>query len=277
MSPNVHRVISDPPQTYSVEPTVLPMSSVNSEIGPSQPASRGTYEVKFLIDESRNQAVREWATTHLQPDPHSSPKLGYGYCVNSLYLDTPAFDVYHRGEGFRQRKYRLRRYGDEAAVWLELKRKNDGQVRKRRTLVPDADLPSKLVFPAMETWEGRWFQQRLEKLQLRPICQVTYQRFACVGMSINGPLRLTIDSHLHCQPASGWNIPTAPLNANPFLQHQHVLELKFREAIPGSFRGLIEDLRLTVASFSKYRQSVEACIPLQHLMGDAPPSDKAAG
>lgn len=253
------------------------MNSMDSGNGSSsQPAPRGTYEVKFLIDESRSQAVREWALRHLQPDPHSSPEFGCGYSVNSLYLDTPEFDVYRRGEGFRQRKYRLRRYGAESSVWLELKRKNDGQVRKRRTLVPDTQLPSRLLLPADDSWEGRWFQQRLERLRLQPICQVTYQRFACVGLSVNGPLRLTIDSHLNCQPADGWAVPTTPLHSHLLLKHQHILELKFRETLPGSFRGLIEDLRLTVASFSKYRQSVEACISLQQLLGE-PSADKAAG
>lgn len=256
---------------------VIPMSSsATGNPSPELPPSRGTYEIKFLIDDVQGQFIRDWARTHLQPDPHSSPEFGCGYSVNSLYLDTPEFDVYHRGQGFRQRKYRLRRYGSEAAVWMEVKRKHEGRVRKRRTLVPDAEVLARLNFSVDEAWEGRWFQKRLQVLQLRPVCQVTYQRFACVGTSSNGPIRLTIDSDLNSQPAHGWNVPNAPLQSGQLLRNHQILELKFRESIPAAFRVLIEDLRLVTASFSKYRQSVEACIPMQQLMGSSTP-DQIAG
>ncbi len=260
--------------SYPQVKAMLTMNSGNLSFAP--PPSRGTYEIKFLIDDSSGQVIRDWARTHLQPDPHSSPEFGDGYAVNSLYLDTPAFDVYHRGEGFRQRKYRLRRYGSESAVWMELKRKNDGRVRKRRTRVSDTELPGKLLFSTDESWDGRWFQQRLEKLQLRPVCQVTYQRIAYIGTSIHGPIRLTIDSGLCCQPANGWVVPAEALTTNVLLRQHQILELKYRETIPNSFRGLIEDLRLTMSSFSKYRQGVEACIPLQQLIAETYP-DRTAG
>lgn len=240
------------------------------------PPASGTYEIKFLIDDTLGQGIRDWARQHLQPDPHAAPEFQEGYLVNSLYLDTPEFDVYHRGDGFRQRKYRLRRYGSEAAIWMELKRKNAGQVRKRRTLVTEAELPGKLLFPPDERWEGRWFQERLTALQLRPACQVTYQRFAYVGTASSGPIRLTIDSDLHCQAAEGWSVPTSPLKSNRLLRNHQILELKYRESVPATFRGLIEDFRLSVSAFSKYRQGIEACIPMQQLLAETS-QDKVAG
>ncbi|MES2788904.1 MAG: polyphosphate polymerase domain-containing protein [Planctomycetota bacterium] len=232
--------------------------------------SRGAYEIKFLLHGEQSHAVREWARANLQPDPHSTPELEHGYCVNSLYLDTPAFDVFHRTDNFRQRKYRLRRYGSESVVWMELKRKHNGRVRKRRTPIVDADLPSRLLSVEDPDWEGSWFRRRLDELQLRPVCQVTYQRFACVGTSLYGPVRLTVDSQLHCQPANGWQVPAQPLTSGLLLQDQQILELKFRETIPHVFRDLIQELRLGMASFSKYRQGVEACVSLDRLMGATP-------
>ncbi|MDB5385093.1 MAG: hypothetical protein JWM11_739 [Planctomycetaceae bacterium] len=227
----------------------------------------GVYELKFLIDELVGHQVRDWARTSMQPDPHAVSGTECGYWVNSLYLDTPAFDVLKRVDGFRQRKYRLRRYGSETAIWMELKRKNNGQVVKRRTTVSEADFEARLASSSDGIWNGRWFQRRLEKLHLRPVCEVTYQRFACVGNSPFGATRLTVDSQLCCARADGWNVPSRPLSTNSLTNHQ-VLELKFRNTIPIAFRELIEQLKLKPASFSKYRRSVETCIPISELAGD---------
>lgn len=230
---------------------------------------RGAYEIKFLLSEPQSQVVREWARTHLLPDPHSTAETGFGYAVNSLYLDTPQFDVFHRSERYRQRKFRIRRYGSEAVVWLELKRKMNGRVQKRRTPIAEGNLEANLMSLADPHWEGNWFRRRVNDWGLRPVCQVSYERFACVGTSLYGPIRLTIDSQLSCLPAAGWTVPAQQPAAGLLLPNQHILELKFRETIPNSFRDLIGALRLDLATFSKYRQSVEACVALERLMGDA--------
>ena len=47
-------------------------------------------------------------------------------------------------------------------------------------------------------WPGTWFRRQLDRLQLTPVCQVTYQRFARVGSNNAGSLRLTIDRGLCC-------------------------------------------------------------------------------
>ena len=70
--------------------------------------SRGAYELKFLVAEDRAREIMDWARTHLAPDPHSDSESNDGYRVNSLYLDTPKFDVFHRTGFCGRRKYRLR-------------------------------------------------------------------------------------------------------------------------------------------------------------------------
>ena len=83
-----------------------------------------------------------WARQHMAPDPHVEPSLGDAYRISSLYLDTPALDVFcHRGSAARS-KFRLRRYGDESAVYLERKRKKRDCVEKRRVPVLEAEMDS---------------------------------------------------------------------------------------------------------------------------------------
>jgi hypothetical protein len=72
-------------------------------------------------------------------------------------------------------------------------------------------------------------------------------------------LRLTIDSDLSARAADGWQVPASLLDGQSLFDGQRIVELKFRETLPTLFRGLIQDLRLEPASFSKYRTSAAAC------------------
>lgn len=232
------------------------------------PPHRGAFELKFLVDEERVATIMAWADTHLEPDPHSDPETGHGYRVNSLYLDTPGFDVFHRIGIFRRRKLRLRRYGSEPTIWLEQKRKRQDHVRKRRSPVAESDLVRLLTLPTDSAWDGLWFRQRLDDQRLSPVCQISYQRFARVGSVAEGMVRLTIDSDLRARPADGWQVPTSSLAGKSLINGQRIVELKFRETLPTLFRGLIQDLHLEPAPFSKYRTSIAACVPPTRLATD---------
>ena len=82
-------------------------------VSPSLISPRGASEMKFVVDASIADAIAAWAKQHLAADPRAG-EGDDGYRVNSLYLDTLNFDTYRRQPGFRRRKFRLRRYGNES-------------------------------------------------------------------------------------------------------------------------------------------------------------------
>lgn len=258
----------------SAEQKVTPIPSVQ-DIPPESnlsvqhaKKSLGTFEIKFLIDEAVANELLDWSNRHLDIDPHSDPEFGRGYRVNSLYLDTAQFDVFYRSEGYRQQKFRLRRYGNEPTVWFEQKRKRHGLVKKKRVGVVDTELSRRLVLPSDLEWEGHWYRQRIEERLLRPVCQITYERSAFVK-SVNGTsMRLTIDHNLITLPTNQWAVPTSPLEGVTLLEGKRILELKFRGAMPVIFRDLVERHRLHVTSFSKYRTAVERCYALASGISD---------
>ena len=228
------------------------------------------YEVKFLLPDAMADRVLAWARLHLAIDPHADQSMGDGYRVNSLYFDTASFDVFHRRGSFRRRKYRVRRYGSESLVFLERKTKSSGVVRKRRTVVPESDL-SKLTaladshthetegqVAADPTWPGDWFHRKLIARRLMPRCHVGYDRVARVGMTPEGPIRLTVDRHVRCHAVAEMSVPRA-VEGIRLLTEQSIVEFKFRVAMPGLFKGLIHELALTPSSMSKYRLSAAAC------------------
>ena len=216
------------------------------------------YELKFLIDENRAGEVLSWARQYMTPDPHVEPSLGDAYRIFSLYLDTPALDVFCR-RGFAARsKFRLRRYGDESAIYLERKRKKRDCVEKRRVPVVEAEMGLLQGPDTPPDWTGRWFHKRLRARQLQPICQVSYERAAYIAGDPIDPLRLTLDRRLGCVPATEWAAPSFHRGME-LLPGRRILELKYRGLLPALFKQAIRDLCLNPAPVSKYRLSVEAC------------------
>ena len=274
----VHRSVHPQSQLIRENETSVPQVPPNivsdqaeptqSQKQPSKPL--GTFEIKFLIDEDVANELMNWSSSHLERDPHSDPELGSGYRVNSLYLDTALFDVFHRSEGYRQQKFRLRRYGNESTVWFEQKRKRHGLVRKKRVGVNDVDITRRLVQTPDADWDGHWYRHRIEERLLKPVCQITYERVAFVKSISGTPARLTIDSKLVAAPTTDWIVPQAPLDGEFLLNEKRILELKFRGAMPVLFRELVERHRLQVTSFSKYRTAVERC----HALNKGLPHDR---
>jgi hypothetical protein len=215
------------------------------------------YELKVLLDEARAQEVEGWARHRLALDPHGDPALGGAYYTTSLYCDTPELDVYHRAPSYKRRKFRVRRYGSAPWTFLERKAKWGDRVAKRRTVVPEEELRLLTQPLSVVTWPGYWFHRRLLARRLGPACRIVYQRTAYIGSGPGGPLRLTLDRHLRGVLTSAWSF--APSESGlPLLAGQVILEFKFQSALPGPFKEIITDLRLSPSTVSKYRLCREA-------------------
>jgi hypothetical protein len=223
--------------------------------------------MKFLISEEAAQAVSERVRGPMALDPHGDPALGGAYRTTTLYCDTPALDVYRRIGAHKRRKYRLRRYGDEPRIYLELKAKWDERVEKRRSEVPRVEVERLEREELPADWAGFWFHRRLRARQLRPVCQVSYERVAFMGGDVSVPLRLTLDRRLRCLPAGGW-LPGVWEDGQQYLTGGVILEFKFRMFLPVLFKELIWEMGLVPSTVSKYRRGVQTL----GLAGDAGPS-----
>jgi VTC domain len=214
------------------------------------------FEVKFLLTKAEAHEVERRLQGRLAPDPHADPALGGAYRVTSVYFDTPAFNVYRRSEGYRRRKYRVRRYGNAPTVFLERKAKKKEQLRKRRTSIPLNEVAT-LAGEVPTDWAGAWFVSQLAKRQLRPVCRVTYERVALIGTCHDGPIRVTFDRAAHGAPGAGVE-PVPVVDGSALLADEVVTEFKFLGAMPAAFKDVVEGLRLNPQSVSKYRRCVEA-------------------
>jgi hypothetical protein len=232
------------------------------------------HEMKFRVSEAKADQAIAWARACLDADPHIDPALGDSYHISSLYFDTPDLTVFHRIGPDRRRKYRVRRYGSEPLLYLERKLKSRGRVRKYRSWIPDDEIALLEDDDPDREWSGDWFRRRLRVRRLEPVCRVTYERLARVGVLGGQPVRFTVDRRLRAACASGLCLP-AGTDGLSLLAGEAILEFKFPHVLPQAFKELARDLSLVPGSVSKYRLAVASC-GLQRRLAPAPTSRLSA-
>ncbi len=225
----------------------------------------GQYEIKFLIGEDSAAQVRDWARVNMSRDPVAACDEREMYQVHTVYLDTPTLGVFGRAGALRTRKYRLRRYGSEDTVWLERKAKVRGRVKKRRTAISEEQLACLYDSAPPPYWPGQWFRRRVQLRQLQPVCSVTYERFARIGLTPEGPIRLTLDRAIGgcgLQPteATGWDVPRSSLDELQRLSGLCILELKYPTSLPALFKGVMSDFTLSPLKVSKFRTCMQTWV-----------------
>ena len=228
-------------------------------------------EMKFVVSPETGEKICAWARTHLDPDPNGNGDAEDEYRITSLYFDTEGFDVFRRNGSFGRSKFRIRKYGASEQVFLERKLKTRGLVAKRRSLVPAGELPWLGGENRNGAWRGTWYQRRIVLRQLRPVCQIAYERTARVGRSEQGPIRLTIDRQLRAVPVQEIEFLEDP--GQPVAPEHLIVEMKYRAVFPALFKGLVETFALTPAAISKYRLSVRqlGLAPAEILDSEAGP------
>lgn len=228
--------------------------AVSPSLSAAMDRQRAAFELKFTLDNGRVAEIEQWARQNLSLDPHGDLALGGAYRVSTVYLDTPAFDVFRRADSYRRRKYRLRRYGEEPRVFLERKTKTGDRVWKRRTGIAVDDLSRLQNGAADPAWPAAWFQRRVQRRNLAPALLVNYERLAFLGLSEGTSVRLTLDRQLGCAPSVGWSLnPTTP---GRVLTSAAILELKYHGLLPILFRRLLQETGLNPGAMSKYRLGV---------------------
>ena len=242
-----------PTLTHPLGAPAAPDPHLSPSIQRSLTDKIAAYELKYLISREDAARVEAWAAQSMQPDVHANPLLG-GYQTTTLYLDTPNHDVLLRADGFRRRKFRLRRYGSDRTVFLERKTRQGHRVEKRRSHVPLADLATLASHLALESSPAHWFVHKTTATNLLPACRVTYNRNAFVVLTESGPLRLTLDRNIRGTPTTAWDL-TPIADPTPSILHDQVIcEFKFRGNLPRLFKDLITHLNLTPGKVSKYRR-----------------------
>lgn len=206
-------------------------------------------ELKFLIDGSQRRQLEQVFSERMLPDAfgHSS--------IRNIYYDTPDFRLIRRSleKPIYKEKLRLRRYGDNGPVFLEVKKKYKGIVYKRRIRISEPEATAFLAYcgTVPDTQIGRemvYFRDFYKNL--RPQVYLSYERDAWYSKADPG-LRITIDEDIRYRN-SKLRLTEGPGGQTLLPPDCYLMEVKAENAIPLWLTELLTALKIHKISYSKY-------------------------
>lgn len=218
------------------------------------------YEKKYLINGENFKWFMEKLKEHMKPDKYN--KDGKLYNISNIYYDTPDDALIRASieKPVYKEKLRLRSYGvpgicDE--VFLEIKKKYNGMVNKRRTCLKLKEAYA-LVNNGIKPEEASCInKQVLEEIRyflkiytLVPKVYLIYYRMAFFDRE-DDDFRVTFDTNIKTRR---YDVGLEKGGYGELLIGNDIwlMEVKSSKAIPLWFTRLLEERDIKAVSFSKY-------------------------
>ena len=224
------------------------------------------FECKYYIPLPVADMIRDYISPFVSLDAYSAARPRRRYPICSLYLDDSNLTLHEATmQGRRNRfKLRIRHYSDrpEAPVFLEIKRRIDGTIRKQRARVSRSDaiglisgeMRSADLFTGEDLEAADNFLVLSRRIDAHPILKVKYEREAYDA--VGEPVRITFD----------WNVSHALTQSYDLAMHDGtwqgtptdglIMEIKFTDRMPAWVHRLVQSFGLKRRSIPKYVLSV---------------------
>lgn len=208
-------------------------------------------EVKYLLTEEQKISFIKEVSENLKEDVFSN------YPICNIYFDTPDFRLIRRSieKPIYKEKMRLRSYGkadDKTKVFIELKKKYEGIVYKRRISMEMEDAVSYISGMTQRLGQTEEEINYFMKLYngLSPAMYIAYDRSAYFYKD-DPDLRITFDENIL------WRDQDLSLYSDIYGQQilgekQSLMEIKCAEAMPLWLVNALSKNRIYQTSFSKY-------------------------
>jgi SPX domain protein involved in polyphosphate accumulation len=205
------------------------------------------------------------------------------YLIQDLYFDTADWDIIRKSieKPLYKEKLRLRfydQYSPESQGFLELKKKFDGIVYKRRIAFPLKELKNRCVREIVSSIDSQISREIGFYLQNNKVSEkihITYKRNAYTGIE-DRDLRITFDKDIFFNLSSLDNNPDDyHLTQNQMIldQNQMVMEIKTTGAMPLWLTCALSKNSIFPAPFSKfgvcYTEHIVKCHDMEGVMNVA--------
>lgn len=210
-------------------------------------------EKKYMLDPKQFETVRQTLEEYMKLDQYGLSTI----C--SVYFDTDNFDLIRRSidKPVYKEKLRLRCYGksvrDNDNVFIELKKKFDGVVYKRRISVPYWQARGYLYkgrscpLDTQIAKEIDWF---VGFYKPKPATVVCYDRLAYYGIE-DSEFRVTFDLNIRCRN-DRLSLHEGDDGDRIIPEGYAVMEIKSALAVPLWLCRLLSENKIYPTSFSKY-------------------------
>lgn len=215
-------------------------------------------EMKYFVPSDRFAAFKAEIEKQMKADEYGE------YAACNLYYDTDIFNLIRMSldRPFYKEKLRIRSYGvptPESRVFIEIKKKLDGMVYKRRETLSYAeacDFLDRGIYP--EAHDSQIMRELRYFMQLHkpvPKLFLSYDRMAFAGIE-EKDLRLTFDSNIR------YRFEDVLLHqgnyGEPLLEPGlHLMEIKTSSAVPLWLSALLDKYEIRRTSFTKYGRIYE--------------------
>lgn len=211
-------------------------------------------------------ALMPLLTENMESDPYNFG--GKTYQISNIYFDTPQNELIIKSleKPVYKEKLRLRSYGrvenPEQTVYLEIKKKFDGVVYKRRTpftYKSAIDFIEEQKLPENEktNWQVlREIMDLQKRYELSPRVFISYERLAFFGRN-NSDFRLTLDRNILTR-RDDLKLDSE-IYGTPLLQDgMWLMEAKAFKSFPLWFAKFLSKRKIYSSSFSKYGSEYRA-------------------
>ncbi len=217
------------------------------------------YENKYLLNREQYEAVQKVVSEYMVKDAYN--KDDKKYLISNIYYDTE--DNHLIRTSLEKPKYkekiRIRSYGpttNDELVYLEIKKKVNGLVNKRRTKLTLREAKDLLAYNKVDLKEYmnpqviRELQSLLSIYKVEPKVYLSYERLAYFSKD-DDDLRLTVDTGIR---ADRNNVSLNNINIGDMLleEDKFLMEIKSSKAMPMWLVKTLSENGIYGTSFSKY-------------------------
>lgn len=218
------------------------------------------YEHKYILNKETFEKVIKVMDTHMELDSHNQNHDTY--TIANIYFDTEDdFLIRTSCEGPKYKeKLRLRSYGvpeKSSKVFLEIKKKYNGIVNKRRTtlkldeaydFVRTGDAPQQKDY--MNTQVVHEIEYFLHFYNLKPKVYLAYDRIAYFEKG-NPDLRISFDQNIRSRRYDV-HLEDGDYGENLTNDDIYIMEIKTSLAKPLWLTNMLTEFNIKRSSFSKY-------------------------
>lgn len=218
------------------------------------------HEKKYRMGEHKLNILQRHLSDYMELDKYNS--AGEPYTITNIYYDTA--DSFLIRTSLQKPKYkeklRLRAYGipaNDTTVYIEIKKKVDGVVNKRRSgmkldeaykFLKTGELPG--ILPHMNQQVLHEVEYILEQHALEPRVYLAYDRMAYFNLG-SGDLRISFDTNIRFR-TDNLRLEAGDFGNTILPKNQWLMEIKTDKAMPIWLTKLLSAEQLYPTSFSKY-------------------------
>lgn len=210
------------------------------------------YEKKYRITAEQYQELVSYLVTKMEVDSYGK------HTICNIYFDTPDYQLIRASldKPVYKEKIRLRSYGisqDKDPVFLELKKKYDGVVYKRRAVMRLKDAQKYIFYGILPETPGQILREidySCQFYKARPKVYLAYDRIAMAGRE-DPQLRVTFDTNIRARDYH-LDLKRGTYGSPLLDKGEFLMEVKLLGSMPVWMSHLLSELSIYPTSFSKY-------------------------